>query len=502
MQTQITIDLDRPIARINPLIYGHFAEHLGTLIYDGLWVGPDSPIKNRNGIRTDVVDALKKIKPPALRWPGGCFADDYHWQDGIGPHQTRPQRLNLHWDAVESNHFGTHEFFELCAQLGCEPYICGNVGSGTVREMRDWVEYMNGEKDTTITRQRSQNGSPYPLGVFYFGIGNENWGCGGNMSPEFYAEEFKRYATYVSAASGNVLFKIACGANGDNYDWTRGFFAEITGNMNPHRDRLSMANGFAIHYYCGTSGTATEYTEAQWYQLLAQALRMEDIIMTHRKVMDGYDPLRKTWLIVDEWGTWHRPIAGTNPRWLMQQNTIRDALAAAMTLDIFNRHADIVYMTNIAQMVNVLQSMILTDGPRMLVTPTGHVYEMYAPHQGGQSLTMIVKSDTIPYNRPAGAPQAGAVPRVSGSCSRKGSDVTLTLVNAHATETAEVSIEWRGNENLEPLAWRSLSTPDIHAHNTFEHPKNMVPTQKKLESCDKVSLLPASIHVFQYHIVK
>ncbi len=498
----VTIDLDRPIARINPLIYGHFAEHLGTLIYDGFWVGPESPIKNKNGIRTDVVEALKKIKPPVMRWPGGCFADDYHWQDGIGPREGRPRRLNLHWDGVESNHFGTHEFFELCAQLGCESYICGNVGSGTVREMRDWIEYMNVEQETTLTQQRTQNGSPDPLGVFYFGVGNENWGCGGNMSPDYYANEYKRYATYVAAASKNVLFKIACGANGDDYDWTRGFFTNITGNQNQTRDRLSMVNGFAIHYYCGTAGTATEYTEAQWYQLLAQALRMEEILLNHRKVMDGFDPRRKVWLIVDEWGAWHRPLASTNPRWLMQQNTIRDALVAAMTLDIFNRHADIVYMTNIAQVVNVLQALILTDGSRILMTPTYHVYEMYAPHQGGQSLPIQVKSDSILYSPPTGTSQAGAVPHVSGSCSRKGSEVTLTLVNAHASENAEVTIKWRGKEALEPRTWQTLVAADIHAHNTFEKPGEVVLHQQKIESCERLVLEPASVHVMQCQVKK
>jgi len=498
MRAKITIEFDKPVARINPSIYGHFAEHIGTCVYEGLWVGPESPIPNRNGLRVDVIDALKKIHPPVLRWPGGCFADDYHWQDGIGPREARPRRLNAHWDAEESNEFGTHEFFELCSQLKCEPYICGNLGSGTVKEMRDWLEYMNSERDTSLTRLRAENGSPDPFGVLYFGIGNENWGCGGNLTPSFYAQEVRRYATFASLAGGNFLFKIACGANSDDYDWTREFFNVMAGSA-IHYNRLNLVNGFALHYYCGTAGTATEYTKDQWYQLFAQALRMEQIVLTHRQVMDHFDPHRQMWLVVDEWGTWHPPMTGTNPRWVKQQNTIRDALVAALTLDIFNRHADIVFMANIAQIANVLQSMVLTDGPQMLLTPTYHVYEMYSPHQGAQALKMQVETKAVPYAPTLGTTALPPVPHVAGSCSRKGATITLSLVNTHATDATEVELIWHGEGNLTPTTWRVLATPDIHSCNTFEQPENAIPQDQDVGSIgDVFTLAPASVNVIQY----
>jgi len=347
---KITINPNDVIGTINPNIYGHFAEHLGWCIYGGVWVGENSPIPNTGGIRNDVVAALKKMKPAVIRWPGGCFADDYHWQDGVGPREQRPRRVNIHWgEVVESNAFGTQEFMRFCRMVGAEPYIVGNVGSGTVQELREWVEYCNFEGDSSLTQQRAADGSPDPLNVTYWGVGNENWGCGGSFSPEDYCTEFRRFATFVRGF-GRQLYVIACGPSGNDVEWTTRFFRKL------RKDYWDFKNlhGFAAHYYCGTAGTATEYTVDQWYELIARGLYMEELVVQQRAAMDAYDPSRKIGLIVDEWGTWHPVEPGTNPRFLFQQNSLRDALVAATSLDIFNRHADKVVMTNIAQTIKTL----------------------------------------------------------------------------------------------------------------------------------------------------
>jgi alpha-N-arabinofuranosidase len=395
--THITIHPEDTGSTIHPEIYGHFAEHLGRCIYDGIWVGEDSPIPNTAGFRNDVIAALKTMKPPVIRWPGGCFADDYHWQDGIGPREKRPRRINIHWgEVIETNQVGTQEFVQFCRLVGAEPYLCGNVGSGTVRELRDWVEYCNFNGDSTLAQQRAADGSPQPLDITYWGVGNENWGCGGHFSPEDYCAEFRRYASFMRGF-GKRPYLIACGSPGNDVEWTNRFFRKL------RKDYWDFENihGYASHYYCGTAGTATQYSVDQWYQLIAKGLEMEELVVQQRAAMDAYDPQRKIGLIIDEWGTWHPVEPGTHPRFLYQQNTIRDALVAATTLDIFNRHADKVVMANIAQTVNVLQAVVLTEGERMLVTPTGHVYEMYAPHQGGKSVRTRVETEQISFKRAA-----------------------------------------------------------------------------------------------------
>ena len=375
---KVVIDTKAEKNRINRNIYGHFSEHLGRCIYQGIYVGEDSPIPNVNGMRTDVVEALKKIRVPVLRWPGGCFADEYHWKDGVGPKEKRKRMVNTHWGGVvEDNSFGTHEFLEFCRQVGCEPYINGNLGSGTVQEMSEWVEYMTFDGVSPMAEWRRENGREKPWHVKYFAVGNENWGCGGNMRPEFYADQFRRYQTYLRNFGGNRLFKIACGPSGDDYDWTDKVMA-IAGRF---------ADGIALHYYTvpsgdwGRKGSATEFSEEIYFDTLARALKMEELIRRHTAVMDKYDPEARVGLLVDEWGTWYDVEPGTNPGFLYQQNTIRDALAAALTLNIFNRHSDRVVMANIAQMVNVLQAVILTEGKKMLLTPTYHVFDLYKAHQ-------------------------------------------------------------------------------------------------------------------------
>ncbi|MBN1876031.1 MAG: alpha-N-arabinofuranosidase [Anaerolineae bacterium] len=464
---KITINPNDVVGTINPNIYGHFAEHLGRCIYDGVWVGEDSSIPNTGGIRNDVVAALRKMKPPVIRWPGGCFADDYHWQDGVGPRDQRPRRVNIHWgEVVESNAFGTQEFMRFCRMVGAQPYLVGNVGSGTVRELREWVEYCNFEGDSTLAQQRAADGSPKPLDITYWGVGNENWGCGGSFSPEDYGTEFRRFATFVRGF-GKQLYVIACGPSGNDVEWTVRFFRKLRHDYWNFRN----IHGFAAHYYCGTAGTATEYTVDQWYELIAKGLKMEDLVVQQRAAMDAYDPQRRIGLIVDEWGTWHPVEPGTHPRFLYQQNTLRDALVAATSLDIFNRHADKVVMANIAQTINVLQAMILTQEDKAIVTPTGYVYEMYAPHQGGASLRTVIASDTIAYTT---GEKEQEVATIAGSASLKGKLLSLTLTNAHAIEAVDVTVQLLGGATARQGTARIL-TGEIHTHNTFDQPDSIQP---------------------------
>ena len=489
-KAHVDLVISEPIGTINPNIYGHFMEHLGACIYDGCWVGEDSPIPNTRGFRNDVIDALKKIKAPVIRWPGGCFADDYHWQDGIGPRANRPRRINIHWGGVvEPNDVGTHEFIDFCNLVGAKPYFNGNLGSGTVREMRDWVEYCNYPGDSTLALERAANGSSEPLGVEIWGVGNENWGCGGNFSPEDYGTEYRRYTTYLRNLGNTKLYLIACGPAQNDLDWTRRFFTKLRKDYWSGTD----IHGYSAHYYCGTAGTSTAYTVDEWYQQLQQAIGVEPLIEQQRGLMDGFDPDRKIGLIIDEWGTWHKAEEGRNPAFLWQQNTVRDALVAAMSLDIFNRHADTVVMTNIAQTINVLQAMILTDGPDMVLTPTYHVYDLYSDHQGGDSIRTLVSGPSI-------ATEKGKVPQISGSASVKGSTLTVTLVNASATEATETSVRLLGGSLKSVIQTTGLEFPagDIHAHNTVENPTVVTLAEQSLaSSLDATSLVvnlpPASV---------
>jgi alpha-N-arabinofuranosidase len=494
--TRISINPNDSGARINPNIYGHFAEHLGRCIYDGIWVGEESSIPNVTGFRRDIIEALRKMKPPVIRWPGGCFADDYHWQDGVGPRQDRPQRINIHWgEVVESNQVGTQEFVNFCRLVGAEPYICGNVGSGTVRELRDWIEYCNFNGDSTWARQRAADGSPVPFNVRYWGVGNENWGCGGNFSPEDYCTEFRRFGSFVRGF-GQSLFVIACGPSGNDVEWTDRFFRKL---VKDYREFHNI-HGYAAHYYCGTAGTATEYTEAEWYHLIAKGLKMEQLVLQQRAAMDVFDPARRIGLLVDEWGTWHRVEQGTNPAFLYQQNTVRDALVAASSLDIFNRHADKVVMTNIAQTVNVLQAMVLTEGERMLVTPTGLVYELYAPHQGGQAVRVLFETPDISYTY---ANKENNLPVVAGSVSLKERSLFLTLTNSHAQDEAEISVSLLGGVQAGGAEGRMISG-EIHAHNTFDTPDQVKPQACHAE-CHRsevhLVLPPASVTALEITLV-
>lgn len=466
--SSVRIDFGKEIATIQPGIYGQFAEHLGRCIYDGIWVGEDSPIPNDGGFRLDVVRALRKLRLPVVRWPGGCFADDYHWQDGIGPVGDRPRRINIHWGGViETNAVGTHEFLHFCRLINTQPYFCGNVGSGSPRELRDWVEYCNFAGDSTWARMRRANGQDEPFGVEWWAVGNENWGCGGNFSPEDYCTEFRRFASFLPGF-GSRLKLVACGSPGNDTTWTERFFQKL------RKDYWNFENihAFAAHYYCGMGGSATEYSEEEWYRLLLRAGMMEQLVLDQRRVMDEWDPQRRIGLLVDEWGTWHQVEKGTNPSFLFQQNTVRDAAVAASTLDIFNRHADKVVMANIAQMVNVLQALVLTEegGGRMLTTPTYHVYDLYKEHQNGMALGLEV--DAGEHSLPGGE-QSQVLPLLSASASHRDGRYTLTLSNLSHAEDQEVFIPLpAAAAEAEGMV---LYGKDFRACNTFDEPDLVAP---------------------------
>ena len=464
---RLIINADRKKGKIDRNIYGHFAEHLGRCIYEGFWVGEESPIPNTRGIRKDVVEALRKIRVPVLRWPGGCFVDQYHWQDGIGPREKRKQTLNSYWGGImENNHFGTHEFMDLCAQLGAEPYICGNVGSGSVYEMEQWIEYMTFDGETPLTSLRKENGREKPWELKYFGIGNESWGCGGNMRPEYYADLYRRYQTYVKSYGEEKIFKIACGSHDDYYHWTEVLMAQAGKYM----------DGLSLHYYTvsGKSwkekGSATEFGQEEYFRCLQKALVMDRLITEHSGIMDKYDPEKKVALIVDEWGAWHQAEPGTNPRFLYQQNTLRDALIAGVSLNIFNSHCARVRMANLAQIVNVLQALILTRGGEMLLTPTYHVFDLYQVHQDADLLDFQLDCGDYELN-------GEKIPALSASVSRdEAGRVNVTLCNLHASARINLEILFNSAElKLERVEGRVLTADQVNAHNTFEEPDKVKP---------------------------
>lgn len=459
----LIINTDIEKGYINKNIYGHFAEHLGRCIYNGIFVGENSSVPNVNGMRSDVVDALKKIEIPVLRWPGGCFADEYHWQDGIGPKEDRPTMINTHWGGVtEDNSFGTHDFFELCRQLECEPYICGNVGSGTVREMSQWIEYMTFDGISPMNKLRKQNGQDSAWKLKYFGVGNENMGCGGHMRPQFYADVYKRYQTYCRNYGDNKLFKIACGAISKDYEWTEVMMREAGNKI----------DGLSLHYYTGPRGkliSATDIDEQVWFDMLKTTLKMDELITRHTAIMDKYDPEKRVELIVDEWGSWYKAEEGTNPRFLYQQNTLLDALIAALNFHIFHNHTDRVTMTNIAQTVNVLQSPILTESDKMLLTPTYHVFEMFTPHHDAMALS-------IDFDEGVYSMGEDSIPHISASASTKNGKVFVSLVNLSHKDSVNVKFDIRGN-NIKFKNGRILTDDKLNAHNTFENPGSVAPVE-------------------------
>ncbi|MBR5442331.1 MAG: alpha-N-arabinofuranosidase [Clostridia bacterium] len=457
------INPNQKIAKINKDIYGTFSEHLGRCIYEGTYVGEDSPIPNVNGMRKDVVEALKEMGVPVLRWPGGCFADEYHWKDGIGPKETRKKMINTHWGGVvEDNSFGTHEYFELCRQLGCDAYVNGNLGSGTVQEMSEWVEYMTFDGTSPMADLRKANGSEKPWKLKYFGVGNESWGCGGNMMPHYYADEYRRYHVYVRDYDwNNRIYKIGCGPNAFDFEWTDEVMHYAGNKM----------QGISLHYYTvpgdwGHKGSATVFTDDEYYTTIRKAYKMEELVRRHTEVMNRHDPDKHCDLIVDEWGTWYDVEEGTNPGFLYQQSTMRDALVAGLTLNVFNKHCDRVRMANIAQTVNVLQSVILTDGEDMLLTPTYHVFKMYKDHMENTLLGSYITTDYLEERKETPVLTESASVNADG-------DIISTISNASLTDAAEIKCQIADFTVSSVTA--EIVTGDVRNHNTFDN-KEVVKT--------------------------
>ena len=487
-QVNLIIDGSNPKTIISRHIYGHFSEHLGRCIYDGFWVNDSMGIPRKDRLRLDIIDALKKIKIPNLRWPGGCFADEYHWRDGVGVASQRPKMVNTNWGGVsEDNSFGTNEFLELCGLLNCEPYITGNVGSGTVEEMAKWVEYLNSDAESSITNMRKENGHANPWRVKFWGVGNESWGCGGNMTADFYADNYKRYATYARNYHEAPLLKIACGANSADYNWTDVMM----------KNAMNRMWGLSLHYYTiptgswSKKGSATMFDEREYFNTMKNCLFMDELVTRHSTIMDKYDPAKKVALVVDEWGVWTDVEPGTNPGFLYQQNSLRDALVAATTLNIFNNHCDRVRMANLAQTINVLQALILTKGRQILLTPTYYLFDMYKVHQDAKLLP-------INFTSPDYVIDDKKIPAVNISASQDSTGaIHISLVNLDPNK--KISIR----ANLVGIKWQLvqgqiLTSKNLTDFNSFDDPNHIVInkfTAAKKEGSDLVIDLPAQAAV-------
>ena len=466
--TKIILHTKQSAGIIHKELYGQFAEHLGTCIYGGLWVGNNSSIPNINGYRKDVLHALQDLKVPVLRWPGGCFADEYHWMDGIGPQDKRPKMQNNNWGGtIEDNSFGTHEFLNLCELLGAEPYISGNVGSGTVEELAKWVEYMTSDGDTPMANLRRKNGRQKAWKVKYLGVGNESWGCGGNMRPEYYSDLFRRYSVYCRNYDTNRLYKIASGASDYDYNWTKVLMDNVGNRM----------DGLSLHYYTvkgwsGSKGSATKFLNDEYYWTIGKCLEIEDVIKKHCSIMDKRDPQKKIGLLVDEWGTWWDEEPGTIRGHLYQQNTMRDAFVAALTLNIFHRHVDRVKMANIAQVVNVLQSMILTDmkgNGHMVLTPTYHVFRMYQPFQDATVLPLEISCDSIKVR------ENQTIPTIYSSAAKtKDNSIVVSLANISLDKSQDIDIA-SDLSTINNITGEILKCKNISDYNDFEHPQTITP---------------------------
>lgn len=451
-QNKIVVHADQPGSKIDKAVYGHFAEHLGHCIYGGIYVGENSPIPNTKGFRLDVVGALKDLKVPLVRWPGGCFADTYHWKDGIGPKADRPSIINVHWGGVtEDNSFGTHEFLDFCELIGADAYVNLNVGSGTVQEASEWVEYVTSSNESPMSKLRKQNGRERPWNVKYWAVGNETWGCGGNMRPEYYADLYNQYSTFMRAPG---IYKIASGANVEDYRWTDVLMKESGRRM----------NGLSLHYYTvprdwNKKGSATQFNDSIWFATLQKTLKMEELVTRHSEIMDKYDPSKKVGLLVDEWGTWYDVEPGSNPGFLYQQNTLRDALVAGINLNIFNNHSDRVRMSNIAQMINVLQSVILTKEQEIVLTPTYYVFKMYNVHQDATMLPVEVKCGKYSLG-------AQSVDAINASASVKDGVVSITLCNLDHANSQNISFSIPGSK-FSTVSGKIVTATKINAYNDF-----------------------------------
>lgn len=463
LSANLTIRADQPGAQVNRQLFGQFAEHLGAGIYGGIWVGEDSKIPNTRGYRNDVLQALRELKVPVIRWPGGCFADEYNWREGVGPRSKRPVKINTNWGkVVEPNSFGTHEFLDFAELVGAEPYISGNVGSASPRELAEWVEYVTSPAGS-LASERAANGRKDPWKLPYIGLGNELWGCGGNMRAEYAADVTRRYSTFIKVPAGVGIMKSASGPSDEDYHWTEVMM----------RDAGNHFDAIGLHYYTITDnwehkGSATAFDEAAWAKTLQATLRMDGIISRHAAIMDKYDPSKRVWLAVDEWGTWFDTEPGTNPGFLYQQNSLRDALVAALNINIFTKHADRVKMANIAQMINVLQAMILTKDEKMVLTPTYHVFEMFKSYQDATALPIEIQSPW--YSKDSANILAVHASAVRGKDGR----LHIGLVNVDPNHAVTVTAKISGAA-FATVPGRVLTAPAINAHNTFEQPAAVKP---------------------------
>ena len=486
-QAFIALDMNGSVGSIDPKIYGHFSEHIGGVFYDGLYVGEDSPVPNVRGFRRDLVESFRRIAPPVLRWPGGCFAETYDWRDGIGPKSERPVRVNWWYSRdhrTEPNLVGTHEFIDLCRQVGAEPYIAANMTSTWPLHIRDWVEYCNFPGGTALSDERARNGSGEPFGVRWWGIGNENWGGGGNMTPEMCAREFRRYSTVIgSVDKGNVNF-IMCGADGHNTEWTERLMKEWA---QTERYREEKTWGMSVHYYCGTAGDPQTFTEEEWYRLLTQADGMRRIVDEHRAAMDRYDPEKRIKLVIDEWGCWHREGTGPSKGYNLfeQQSSMRDACVAALTLNIFNNNCDVVGMACVAQLCNNLHSLYLAGGSHFVETPNYHVFDMYRVHQGARQIASAVHAGSR-------VTEKGTLTLLSASASEKDGYVNITAANLDETHETELVTETCGGSLSDEADMMLLTHEDPHAVNDFDEPERVKPVYGRV-SGHSVLLPPASI---------
>ena len=496
-KVQMSVDVSKAGAKIDRNLFGQFAEHLGHGVYEGIWVGPDSKIPNTRGIRNDVVAALKALKVPDVRWPGGCFADEYHWRKGIGPQRT--VTLNPNWGGViESNTFGTHEFMDFLDQIGAEAYLSVNVGSGTPQEAAEWLEYLTTAQPTTLAKERAANGHPAPYKVAFLGIGNESWDCGGNMTPDYYLSQLKIYSRFVrnfnpAQQDKQQMLKIAVGPGGSESRWTEWTDA-IMEAYQSHTWSWDM-NGLSMHSYTVVkwppSYASVGFGETEYAQILKSTLEMNDLIAKHSAIMDKYDPQKKVALVVDEWGGWYAPLPGSTPGFLVQQNSLRDAILAALNLNIFAQHADRVRMANIAQMINVLQAMILTDKEKMVLTPTYYVYEMYVPFQDATFVPVTFDAGTYTHD-------GISLPRVDAIAAKdKAGKLWLAITNVDPNQSAELEVSLAGI-NAKSAAGETLTAPKVDSVNTFDAPNTVVPKPISAKAQDgklTLELAPKSVTV-------
>jgi alpha-N-arabinofuranosidase len=494
--SRIEVLFDEPLGTVSPNIYGHFVENLSGVLYDGIWVGENSPVANIDGLRKSLIEHMRKIKAPVIRFPGGCFADSYDWRDGIGPAEKRPRRTNF-WAMGESekapashrydpNAVGTNEFVHFSKLIGAEPYLAANVRSLPASAFQQWVEYCNAPAgSTTLADARAAAGYPDPFRVKYWGVGNESWGCGGEFTPQEYAVEFRRYSTWLPTYGDNLNL-IASGPSTDEWSWTRQFLEEV---LRKGPGGLRRIYGIALHHYAWNlsrgktqewvagKGDALKFEAVDWYELLREGERMEGLVTGHWQVLSEFDRQHRVKLVVDEWGPWYRPGSEATPGdQLEQMPTLRDAVFSGMTLDIFNRHPEKVAMANCAQLINCLNSLYLAHEDKFVITPVGHLFELYASHQGGQALRTIFSAPNVQYDRDG---QSASFWGLRGSASMRDKNLTITAVNPDTSESRLAEISLRG-ATVKEASMRFLSNADIHAHNSFEQRDVVVPQTKPL----------------------